>query len=212
MRAFLSGIIAALAIAVGAAFFFPGLARAAPVYVEDCSGTYIGGGYVITAMHCVRFKTETTIKVDKEAEGGWTARVVWTNDYHDIAMLKFAKELVKKDGQWIPGEDYKSLPFTATKVGCTYPKLHDTYKMKGWPAGMYTEVDAIIVGDKARRGHWPVTYFIASAGYSGSSGSGLYKDSSTTIYGVVVGMIPGSGLMVAVPTAEVCSIIPRDAE
>jgi hypothetical protein len=219
MRAFLLGIIASLALALGAAVLFPGLARSSPVYVMSCSGTYLGKGYVLTAGHCVQGETETILRqdapTDADDKSGWTAKVVLTDHLHDIAIVKFDKVRVKNmkpNGtvEWNDEPITETLPFAVTKVGCTFPKMRQHYVMKGWPAGMYAETIGYIAGDRKKRAYWPESYLIAVAGFFGSSGSGVYNQITDTVDGVMVGMIPGSGLMIMVPTAVVCNIIPRE--
>lgn len=197
-------------------------AKAEPIYVNKCSGVYIGEGYVLTAGHCVVGETETILRKDKVKEededtdkGGWTAKVVVTDHLHDLAIVKFDKIMTKKTekdkDEWKPEAIKDPLPFTATKVSCDYPKMMKHYVIKGWPAfAGYTEVIGYVAGDKKKRGPWDVSYVVVAPIWFGNSGSGAYDQITDRVEMIMVGLVPGSTLAIGVPTAEICSFLPRE--
>lgn len=207
---------------LGSLLFLGTCARAEPIYVNKCSGTYIGEGYVLTAAHCVLGEVQTTLRKDAladdakdEDKGGWTAKVIITDNLHDFAIVKFDKALVQSEKDksvWEPKTDVviADLKFKATKVGCEYPKLRQHYLVKGWPMGEYAETIGYVAGPKKKIAVWAVAYMFVGAGFYGSSGSGVYNELTDTVDAVFVGMIQGSGLYIIIPTAEICNILPRE--
>lgn len=223
MKAFLVGQIAALGIAVTAAFLFPGLARSEPVYVLNCSGTYIGGGYVLTAGHCTTQDNIFVSKDNPEMEDHtnverFSAKVVWGTQSRDFGLIQLDKALVKRDKNEREDEPdkgkfkeqaIKDIPFKASTVSCVTPRVGEHVTTQGFPAGEYIEAPGVVVSVPRKIGPWQVAQWIAIPGWPGSSGSGVLNDRGEVV-AVIVGLIRGSGLMIAVPTSEVCNILPRD--
>lgn len=176
------------------AFALAFCAKAEPVYVDRCSGIYIGKNYVLTAGHCVEGQTSTFVKRDQEDDQAWVAQVIWTDHRRDFALL----------------QTEVNLDIKATKVSCEYPKMGQHFKLKGWPAGEYAETLSYIAGEKKKRFVWPVSYFVAGPGFYGHSGSGLYNQITDTVDLILVGGLIGSGLMIAIPIAEICPFIPSE--
>lgn len=170
-------------------------AEASPVYVDGCSGVYLGKGYVLTAGHCVQNAVETSVAVDSDSDTKWTAHVVLTDHRRDVAFLQLTEP--------------KSAPFSATKLSCNVPSMRQHFMMKGWPNGIYSESIAYMGGRRKAYGPWPDAILVIAPGWFGSSGSGLYNQITDTVDGIVVGIVGRAPIMIAVPVAAFCDIIPR---
>jgi hypothetical protein len=179
---------------------------------------------VLTAGHCVAADDLFVAKAnpDKDLPGvdteKFTAKIVWAAIGRDFGVIRLDKALVKtskderEDGKdKFKEEAIKNIPFAPTKISCEIPKIGAKLQMKGWPIGEYTEVTATIASAPRKIGQWEVGQFVSSSGFFGNSGSGLLNDKNE-VQAVMVGLLPGSALMVVVPTAEICNILPRELQ
>lgn len=215
-------LVAAGLFLTGALILFARVASAEPVYVNGCSGTYIGEGYVLTAGHCISMDSFVAKTNPENDEPGtttekYTVQIVWVAG-GDYGLYKLDKALVKRskteredadDDDKFKKEAIKAIPFTATKVFCGDLKIGEKLHVSGWPAGQYTEFDAVVASPKAKHMLWPKSYLAASPGFYGSSGSGMLN-AQGEVAGILVGGIVGSGVLAFVPTSEICTILPRE--
>lgn len=219
---FLKDFGVSLFLAAIGSIFLIALARSEPVYVKNCSGTYIGSGYVLTAGHCM---DQTELFVAKanpakdEDEGTtekFTAKIVWSAVGRDVGILKLDKSVVKttkeerEDGKEKTKEaPLKAIPFKVSKVSCEVPKIGSNLTMKGWPIGEYVEVRGYVSSETRKVATWDVVQFVSMPGFFGNSGSGVMNDKDEVV-AVMVGILQGSGLMIQVPTSEICNILPKE--
>jgi len=199
-------------------------AKSEPVYVENCSGVYLGHGYVLTAGHCVEQSDLFVSKAnperkDNESVEKYTALPVFVTPGRDYGLLRLDKALVKTTKQERDDDDkgkFKeaplgTIPFQPTKVSCEPLKLGEPLTFKGWPAGEYVETTGVVASPVGEHFMWRVSALVQGAGFFGSSGSGALN-AQGQVKGILVGTLQGSGLYVILPTNDVCNILPREIQ
>ena len=165
------------------------------------SGVHIGGGYVVSAAHVTRGKTQMAYIRDDGKKG--SATVLWWNDDNDISLLK----IDTTDG------------IEASNLSCRMPEVGEAVSLRGNPLDMeHITTWGRVSGKAFKAGPWAVVVPVNAAIAGGMSGGGMF-DSAGNLIGINVGMplqpigygATAVGIAVIVPGEVVCSMLARSA-
>lgn len=165
------------------------------------SGVHTGNRYIITAAHVVG--SQKTVKVKTSQNTVVDADVLWTNEKHDIALLR-AKEL--------PGVD-------ASRIACESPQIGQPIIAVGNPGPLEFITAFGTVSSGIRKGDRWSDYYIISMPVAGGMSGGPVIDQHGKVIGLVVGVaimqVGFGGGPVAfgyvTPGAAICKLLARNA-
>lgn len=150
-----------------------------------CSGTNLGGGYVLTASHCVR-RGPATISVDSHP----VESVPYLSWSLDVAVLK-VPELEHDD------------PAT---INCKYQPIGTKTYGVGDPAEFRSIVSPGQVMTKiVPVSRWAYAQLNAMTAAPGFSGGGIFNKENNLVAILVGGITQWGGMAVTVPTVAFCS-------
>lgn len=165
------------------------------------SGVHLGNRYIVTAAHVV--ESQKTVKVKTSQNTVIDADVLWTNEKHDIALLR-AKEL--------PGVD-------VSRLACDDPQIGQTVIAVGNPGPLEFITAHGTVSSGARHGARWADYYIVSMPVAGGMSGGPVIDQHGRVIGLVVGValmqVGFGGGPVAFgyvsPGSAICKLLARNA-
>lgn len=159
------------------------------------SGVMLPGGYLLTAGHVIS-KLDEKMTLDIGVNETSSVRVLWDNDYYDLALIKVV------DRNFVSSVE-------ASPLLCDTPVLGSSIVTVGYAWGDFRNTTWGLVGSRPGPvDSWPQAVTMGSGVVKGMSGGASFNASGEVV-GITVGVSMVGTLNIMVPSSTVCALMGR---